>query len=188
MSTNNLWEVTCLKDMVELMEQGEFVLLTLVLQDTPKKERILLRKSIKQKAAVLPTCQFVYYIVKETEFGQIMPLLEPDKQLYPRMFFIKNKNMLYGINQITTQQQVSDFMAKVDEAYAKIEFFKQQQKQAKEREEEQFKLQKKLSHLVKKGNEYKMKFIEELKHRKEMEEHVDSDSDDDDSQDVVKVR
>lgn len=97
----NLWQVVTYDDLLYFLRNGKdkLIVLSLVLRDTDEFVKKMIRTTIKKKAQEFPLITFIYYTVREDDFGRIS-LLEKKTGQYPKICHIYNVTKL--LNEITS--------------------------------------------------------------------------------------
>lgn len=76
--------------------KGKFIVLTLVLLETNESIKIALRKYIKKKSKIYPNVLFLYYAVRNDDFGKIWDMLPNDPDTYPRVYHLYDVDKWLG--------------------------------------------------------------------------------------------
>ncbi len=71
MSKQNIWEVTELVDLAELLKNNTTVVVGLATETTPKSDKITVRKFLKDKSTQFQHIIFVYMEVHKYEMGKL---------------------------------------------------------------------------------------------------------------------
>ncbi len=187
--TQNIWEVVTFEDLLYFLRKSEkkFVILGLVLNQTPKNIKFTIKKFMKNKADDYQHITFLYYKVRPEDFGRLS-ILGKDVNVYPKMCHIYNiKELLMEVSAIDCYDVLEDAFADMAEYYAQdpIPQNEQQKPQEQQEQKQQFiqqrkidpiterkKLTEKIALLNKKSQEYTIEFFKDCKQRKKEEEEM----------------
>jgi hypothetical protein len=115
--SQNLFQVANRDDLLFHLRGGEgkIIVLTLVLLETDEAIKTMLRKYIKRKSEQYPSVFFLYYNVRNEDFGKVGKLLPDDKKTYPRLYHIFNVVKLMG--QIWNINKTNKSIGELDESF-----------------------------------------------------------------------
>lgn len=198
--SENIWQVDMFSDLIGFLKNGgaDYIVLSLVVKNTPSDIRSTIKKFIKRKAEVFPNVMFLFYTVQAQDVGKIN-FLKGTLDSYPMMCYIKTSS-----NEVMTYVEGVDGVDALDECWNIVENHfitnlknREQNKQNKTSEKssnsfemqnqgnsmnqnfaqvdkfaEQRKLVKKLSYLKEKADEYTLEFMEDCRLRKKEEEKL----------------
>lgn len=196
--SENIWQVDMFSDLVGFLKNGgaDYIVLSLVIKNTPSDIRSTIKKFIKRKAEVFPNIMFLFYTVQAQDVGKIN-FLKGTLDSYPMMCYIKT-----ATNEVMTYVEGIDGIEPLDECWSMVEkafianlkntqqnsqqnktsgkssdtFEMQNQNQQNfaqvDKFAEQRKLVKKLSYLKEKADEYTLGFMEDCRLRKKEEEKI----------------
>ena len=93
---NNIWEVVTVTDLIKIIKENskKFVILSLVLESTPKTLQSFIKKFIKEKSKKFPNMTFLFYKVNKKDMGKFS-LLESDNDIYPLIYHIYDVNNIF---------------------------------------------------------------------------------------------
>lgn len=193
--SGNIYQVDMFNDLVGFLKSGstDYIVLSLVVKNTPSDIRSIIKKFIKRKAEVFSNVMFLFYTVQAQDVGKIN-FIKGTLDSYPMMCYIKTST-----NEVITYVEGIDGIDPLDECWGIVEKAfvtnlknkQQNQQQNKisgkssdsfeiptqnfaqiDKFAEQRKLVKKLSYLKEKADEYTLGFMEECRLRKKEEEKL----------------
>ena len=93
----NIWEVTQLDKLIKLLKENteKFVILSLVLESSPKEDRKMIIKFMKDKCKEFPNITFVLYTVKLHEMSKFDLFKKTQVEEYPYVFHIYDTINIY---------------------------------------------------------------------------------------------
>lgn len=193
--SENIWQVDMFDDLVGFLKNSsvDYIVLSLIIKNTPSDIRSTIKKFIKRKAEVFPNVMFLFYTVQSQDVGKIN-FIKGKVDSYPMMCYIKTSS-----NEVMTYVEGVDGTEPLDECWNMVEKHfianlknKQQNKISEtsynslemqnqgyqtnqnfsqvDKFAEQRKLVKKLSYLKEKADEYTLEFMEDCRLRKKEEE------------------
>lgn len=132
MSDNtNIWQIVSRDDLMYFLRKGvkQFVVLALVLSNTPKELKSLIKKIMKQKANKYKNVTFLYYTVRPEDFNKIS-ILDGDVEKYPKICHIYDvKDLLRYVNSIDGPECIEKTFEGLDKYYLNDSEQSQQQLQ-----------------------------------------------------------
>jgi hypothetical protein len=196
--SSNLFQIVETSELIHFLQKSEqdstFLVLTLVISETPDITKKKLRKYIKQKAIEYPDRSFIYYIVPKHELGKIKNILESDKELYPLLFHIYDKKILIRAESITVSKmnlldesfdQINDSIKNVEQTIQNLKNDEQDEKCSQESSKEKLIIEQpkifdpilhkkkyieKINFLKQKTDEMKLELYKEIGLRKKIQE------------------
>lgn len=93
----NIWEVTQLDKLIKLLKENskKFVILSLILESSPKEDRKMIIKFMKDKYKEFPNITFVLYTVKLNEMNKFDLFKKTQIEEYPYVFHIYDTKNIY---------------------------------------------------------------------------------------------
>jgi hypothetical protein len=93
---NNIWEVVTVPDLIKIIKENpeKFVILSLVLDSTPKITQTFIKKFIKDKSKKFPNMTFLYFKVSKRDMGKFS-LIETNQDVYPLIYHIYDINNIF---------------------------------------------------------------------------------------------
>jgi len=186
---DNLWHITSFDDLPVVLKnnQQNFVVLTIITNDTTEQIRVMLRKYIKEKSKLYPKVVFLYYKAQRNDFGNLKPLLDSDATQYPKMFHLYEREILSFCAMIDCKEKLDESFEELNGPYLNGKPFEQENESPKEElkneskddfpapplidpEIERKKTHEKIKLLREMQHQCEIDFIEEFAKRKETEE------------------
>lgn len=71
---NNIWEVVTVTDLIRIIKENpnKFVILSLVLESTPKDIQGFIKKFIKNKSKKFPNMTFLFFKLNKKDLGKFL--------------------------------------------------------------------------------------------------------------------
>jgi len=192
--SQNIWQVDLFSDLVGFLKNGNtnYIVLSLVIKNTPSNIKAIIKKFIKRKAEMFPNVMFLFYTVQPQDINKIC-FIKDDPDLYPIVCYIETMS-----NEVMISVEGIDGIESLDESWNMVEkkfisnLKQQSDKKISEKSykslethniqsqnfsqvdkfAEQKKLMKKLTYLKQKADEYTFEFMEDCRLRKKEEEKM----------------
>lgn len=187
MSQNNLLQVVTMDDLLYLLGNGKnkIIVLSLVLTKSDEIMKRKIKKFIKKKSELYTNVLFLYYIVRNEDFGRIS-FLTKNKTEYPKMCHIFDKTeLLLEVASIDNIDILEESFHKVDGYYKKFKFEEQKEiiEEKKTHIDEEYETKnpiadkkkhtEKLELLKKVADDYNVEFFKDCQKRKKEEEKLE---------------
>lgn len=108
MTTSNIWEVKNLINLAELLKNNSTVILGMATQTTKKKDKIMVRKFLKEKSLLFGNIIFVYMEVQKELMGK-MGIISSDESVYPLVYHIRNSIVAIKVENATEETLQKSF-------------------------------------------------------------------------------
>lgn len=93
MDDSNIFEVTNLTDLKNIISSRISVALGLTIESSDPLKKIMIRKFLKKKSKKFPLLTFIYMIVPEKD-RNLINLFEGSDEDYPKMYYIRDGNKI----------------------------------------------------------------------------------------------
>lgn len=116
---NNLWQLVTYDDLLYFLRKSKngHVVLSIVLQNTPKEIKSIIKSFIKDKSKIYNNVTFLYYIARKEDLGK-NSLMNKDVSVYPFLCCIYDiKNILAIVHNIDCVQALNDCFGEVENDY-----------------------------------------------------------------------
>lgn len=117
--SQNLWQVVNMDDLLYFLRNGKnkIIVLSLVLLNTDELIKRNIRKFIKRKSEIYTNITFLYYAIRDTDFGRIS-IISGNKDEYPKMCHIYNvTELLVEVTGIDNMDILESSFKKLDNYY-----------------------------------------------------------------------
>ena len=98
MSIYNIWEVTSIIDINNIINNNKIIILALSYNNSIHEQKIL-KSFLKNKNKLYPHIMFIFYNLKKKDIKK-NKIFDKNKTLYPMVFFIYNKKLIITISNI----------------------------------------------------------------------------------------
>ena len=117
---NNIWEVVTVTDLIKLIKENpeKFVIVSLVLETTPKSLQSFIKKFIKDKAKNFPNMTFLFFKVNKKDLGKFS-LLDTNTDLYPLIYHLYDINNVFIKVTSAVKDSIIEAFSKGEEFYLK---------------------------------------------------------------------
>ena len=115
---NNLWEVVTVTDLIKLIKENpqKFVIVSLVLESTPKQLQTFIKKFIKDKAKQFPNMTFLYFKVNKRDLGKFS-LIDKNPEVYPLIYHLYDINNVFIKVTSAVKDSIIEAFSKGEEYY-----------------------------------------------------------------------
>ena len=115
---NNLWEVVTVTDLIKLIKENpqKFVIVSLVLESTPKPLQTFIKKFIKDKAKQFPNMTFLYFKVNKRDLGKFS-LIDNNPEVYPLIYHLYDINNVFIKVTSAVKDSIIEAFSKGEEYY-----------------------------------------------------------------------
>lgn len=111
----NIWEIKNYKDIENILDIGKIVIIGLTVKENKNKEKIIIRKFLKEKSKEYKNINFVYMNVGEFDFGKLN-ILDDNIDSYPMVYHLQLSDILVHVKCADKQSLDESFKA-VEEYY-----------------------------------------------------------------------
>lgn len=177
MSKQNIWEVTELVDLAELLKNNTTVVVGLATETTPKSDKITVRKFLKDKSTQFQHIIFVYMEVHKYEMGKL-GIISSDETVYPLVYHIRDSKVAVKVDHATSKT-LNESFAMVEPYYlaektTANEIHQDDQNSTLDPALEKRKIIDKALFIDQKCEELKVELIREVQRRKMLEQKLTS--------------
>lgn len=115
--SENIWQVDAFSDLVGFLKSGstDYIVLSLVIKDSPQDVKSIIKKFIKRKAENFPNVMFLFYTVQPQDIGKIN-FIKGTKDSYPMMCYIETLS-----NEVMTYVEGIDGLDPLNECWEIVE-------------------------------------------------------------------
>ena len=108
MNKSNIWEITNLVDLANILRNNLTVIVGLVLPTDMRQTKIMLRKFLKDKAKTFNLITFIYMEVQPESMGK-MGIISNDKDDFPLVYHIRDSKVVVQVKRATMASLVDSF-------------------------------------------------------------------------------
>lgn len=115
---NNIWEIVTVTDLIRIIKENpnKFVILSLVLESTPKDLQGFIKKFIKNKSKKFPNMTFLFFKLNKKDLGKFS-LLDNDVTQYPLIYHIYDINNIFIKVSSAIKETITEAFNKGEEYY-----------------------------------------------------------------------
>jgi len=170
---NNIWEVVTVTDLIRIIKENpnKFVILSLVLESTPKELQKFIKKFMKNKSIKFPNMIFLFFKVNKKDLGKFS-LLDKDLTQYPLFYHIYDINNIFIKVSSAIKETIIEAFDKGEEYYIQdLEKFNNNTKSINA-QNNNTKSNIQINNIIDKNNEHSKKLTQEEEWAKQQEQLV----------------